>query len=66
MTLFFILSSKDNNLSFSDPTNLVTGIFVHLDIISATDSSVTVSDRISDLLFSSNSFNSRSNLGISP
>ena len=49
MTLFFILDSKFNNLSFSLPTNLFIGIDVHFDIMEAMFSSVTVSDKILDL-----------------
>jgi len=58
--------SKLNNLSFSEPTNLVTGILVHLEIILAIDSSSTklLSKVVSLLNF--RVANSSCNLGIVP
>ena len=66
LTRFFMLFSRFNNLSFSLPTNLLIGIFVHLDIIDAIFSSSIVSLNISDLFCFCKLFNSSSILGITP
>ena len=58
-TRFFKFVSKLSSFSFSPPTNLVTGMLVHLDTILAIDSSSTISLKIVFLLFilsDSNSF----------
>ena len=66
MTRFFILSSRDNNFSFSLLISLVTGIFVHLAIIFAISLSVTVSLNILFFSVLFNSSSSFSNFGMVP
>jgi len=72
ITFFFRLSSRCNNLSFSDSNNFDTGIDVHFAITSAISSSVTFSLRYifpvffisAKIVFISSIFFSRA--GISP